>query len=154
MTVVPCSPALCLSISHSPPKQFDFDASQEGVAALNDQPRVACAVHGQPNFGCDVYLHRNIQEANEAGRDHGTKETMSHSRHRSLGILQACQEPVTSGFSTVFFFFIVSRGPSKCYPTTSRQCDKFPLTSANENFKFWKQDLVQTLVCKVTILTL
>lgn len=64
--------ALSLSISHSPTEQFDFDASQEGVTALNDQPRVACAVHGQPNFSCDVYLYRNIQEANEAGGDQGT----------------------------------------------------------------------------------
>lgn len=71
--------ALFLSTSHSPPKQLDFDASQEGVTALNDQPRVACAVHGQPYFGCDVYLHRNIQEADEAEGDQVTNETMSHS---------------------------------------------------------------------------
>lgn len=94
VTVVLCSPALCLSISYSPPKQFDFDAPQEGVAALNDQPWVACAVHGQPNFGCDVYLHCNIQEANEAGRDQGTNETMSHSRHQeswhSAGLSGIC----------------------------------------------------------------
>lgn len=83
VTAVPCSPALSLSVSHSPPKQFDLDASQEGVAALDDQPRVACAVHGQADFGRDVYLHRNIQEADEAGGDQGTKEvTMSHSDHQ------------------------------------------------------------------------
>lgn len=64
-----------LSTSHSPPKQLDFDTSQEGVTALNDQPWVACAVHGQPNFGCDVYLHRNIQEADEAEGDQVTHET-------------------------------------------------------------------------------
>lgn len=93
---VPCSPALSLSISHSPTEQFDFDASQEGITALNDQPRVACAVHGQSNFGCDVYLYRNIQEANEAGGDQGTNKMMSHSHHQ----VQAHQAPVTSGFST------------------------------------------------------
>lgn len=78
----PFSPALFLSTSHSPPKQLDFDASQEGVTALNDQPRVACAVHGQPNFGRDVNLHRNIQEANEARGDQVTNEIMSHSHHQ------------------------------------------------------------------------
>lgn len=85
-------------VPHSPPKQLDFDTSQEGVAALNDQPRVACAVHGQPNFGCDVYLHCNIQEADEAEGDQVTDETMSHSHQVCL--VQAYQEPVTSGLST------------------------------------------------------
>lgn len=82
VTAVPCSFSLFLSASHSPPEQFDFDASQEGVATLNDQPRVACAVHGQPNFGCDVYLHGNIQEANEAGGDQVINETMTLSHHQ------------------------------------------------------------------------
>lgn len=84
VAAVPCRPALFLSTSHSPPKQLDFDASQEGVTALNDQPRIACAVHGQPNFGSDVYLHRNIQEADEAGGDQVTHETLSHSYHVSV----------------------------------------------------------------------
>lgn len=76
--------ALSLSTSHSPSKQLDFDTSQEGVTALNDQPWVACAVHGQPNFGRDVYLHCNIQEADEAGGDQVTHETISHSHHVSV----------------------------------------------------------------------
>lgn len=87
VTTVPCSPALALSTSHSPPKQFDFDASQKGVTALDDQPRVACAVHGQPNFGGDVHLHCNIQEANETGGDQATNETMSITHHQ---VSQSC----------------------------------------------------------------
>lgn len=108
VTAVPFSPALFLSTSHSPPKQLDFDASQEGVTALNDQPRVACAVHGQPNFGRDVNLHRDIQEANEARTDQVTNETMSHSHHQ----VSVLSRPVRN-LSPQFFLTPCLRAPNE-----------------------------------------
>lgn len=58
---------------HSPSQQLDLDTPQEGVAALDDQPGVACAVHGQPDLGRNVHLHGDVQEANETGGDHEAK---------------------------------------------------------------------------------
>lgn len=78
---------------YSPSQQPDLDAPQEGVASLDDQPRVASAVHGQPDLGRNVHLHCDVQEANETGGDHEARETESASRQPSLA--QPCLAPLT-----------------------------------------------------------
>lgn len=92
---------------YSPSKQLDFDTPQEGVTSLNDQPRVARAVHGQPDLGCDVHLHGNVQEANETGGDHEVEETKSAAALRQISLTRACPASRIPGFALAV--------PASCY---------------------------------------
>lgn len=79
---------------YSPSQQPDFDAPQESVASLDDQPRVACAVHGQPDLGRNVHLHCDVQEANETGGDREARETERQPRLRAARPPQPCPAPL------------------------------------------------------------
>lgn len=83
---------------YSPSQQLDFDPPQEGVTSLDDQPRVAGAVHGQPDLGCDVHFHGNVQEANETGGDQGARETESTPASRQLSLAPTYLAPRTLTF--------------------------------------------------------
>lgn len=58
---------------HSPSEQSDFNAPEERVALLYHQPGIAGAIHGQPDPGCDVHFHRDVQQTQEAVQGDGAE---------------------------------------------------------------------------------
>lgn len=135
---------------YSPSQQLDFDPPQEGVTSLDDQPRVAGAVHGQPDLGCDVDFHGDVQEANETGGDHGARETESTPASRQLGPAQTYLAPRTLTFrplpslplaiTPLLCPLLISRGPKpEDFPgqVIREQINLCP-PSVCESFKGWE----------------